>query len=111
MRPDAIVRIRLKSTEAGGRASPIPPLQYRCPVFFGEQRREANDCVLLLNTIAASLEPGGESEDVPVKFLRRDLVAEHLSPGTRFVMWEGREIGEGEIMEVIEKTTGSDLHS
>src|SRR5262245_10852780 len=98
--PDIIARVRLFSTEAGGRRSAIPATRFRCPAFFGEQRQNANDCVLLLDQIGAGLEPGGVSRDVPIKFAARDLVADKLRPGARFVLWDGRDIGEAEVLEV-----------
>ena len=98
--PDAVVRVRLYDTREGGRQSAIPPIQYRCPVYIGEQREQANDCAFLLDRVARALEPGGASQVVPIKFLVPELVADKLRPGTRLVLWEGREIGEAEVIEV-----------
>ncbi len=97
--PDAVVRVQLFAPERGGRHSSIPPSVYRCPVFFGDQRQEGNECAFLLDQAGVTLEPGGASQVVPVKFLVTELVAEKLYPGARFVLWEGRDIGEAEVLD------------
>lgn len=102
--PDAIVSVSLRATIDGGRKSPIPRMVYVCPVFFGIQRKEANDCAFFLNEIDAQLQPGGPSVVVPVMFLARDLVAPNLRPGVRFTLWEGRDIGEAEVLEIVRDT-------
>ena len=56
---DAVVCLRLRATADGGRKSAIPSIVYRCPVFIGEQRNEANDCVFLLDRIEGKASPGG----------------------------------------------------
>ena len=99
--PDAIARVRLRTTEAGGRKSPIPPILYRCPVFFDDQRREANDCAFFFNETGVTAEPGGPAVTVPIKFFVFELVAKKLHPGARFVLWEGKDIGEAEVIEVV----------
>lgn len=38
---------------------------------------------------------------VPVTFLALELVAAKLHPGARFTLWEGRVIGEAEVLEVM----------
>lgn len=73
---------------------------YRCPIFFGDPSEEGNDCAFLLDQAGVTLEPGGPSEVVPIKFLFPDLVVDRLHPGTRFILWEGRKIGEAEVLEV-----------
>lgn len=100
-RTDAIVRISLLPTAEGGRKSAIPSIVYVCPIFFGEQRKEANDCAFFLNEIDGKLEPGGVPVVVPVTFLALELVAAKLHPGARFTLWEGRVIGEAEVLEVM----------
>lgn len=98
--PDAIVRVNLRPSREGGRRSAIPRITYVCPVFFGTQRKEANDCAFVLNSTDVILQPGGVSVVVPVKFLALELVMDKLRPGARFTLWEGREVGEAEVLEV-----------
>jgi hypothetical protein len=98
---DAVVRLTLRATEKGGRKSAIPAIVYRCPVFFGDQRKEANDCAFFLDEIESKAEPGGSSITVPIKFLAPELVADKLRPGAKFALWEGRDIGEAEVLKVL----------
>lgn len=95
---DVIARVRLFSTEEGGRRTIIPATRFRCPVFFGEQRERGHDCVLLLDQLGTELAPGQEINNVPIKFLCREAVADKLLVGTKFMLWEGKDIGEGEIL-------------
>jgi hypothetical protein len=98
---DAIVCLTLRATHEGGRKSAIPAIVYRCPVFFGDQRKEANDCAFFLDEIESKAEPGGPSVTVPVKFLALGIVANKLHPGAKFTLWEGRDVGEGEVLQVL----------
>jgi hypothetical protein len=107
IKPDATVRVHLFPTDAGGRRTAISSPQYGCPVFFGGQREQGYDCRLLLDEVGATLEPGGPSVVVPVKFLSPELVAPFLRPGARFVLWEGKDIGEGEVVQVFGGRTDS----
>jgi hypothetical protein len=97
---DAVVRVHLRARDAGGRTSAIPNTMYRCPVFFDEQREQANDCVFFFNQTEEVAAPGGPGVQVPVNFLVPELVAEKLKVGARFTLWEGRDIGEAEILSV-----------
>lgn len=97
--PDARVKIRLYSTESGGRQGPLPSKQFGCPVFFGEEPNQAFDCRFLVADVPR-LEPGGPSATVPVKFLEPDLVRPFLRPGAKFRLWEGKPIGDGVVQEV-----------
>ena len=90
--PDAVVRVYLFASDAGGRSSPIPPRRFKCPVAFSPQG-EMNDCAFLLDEVGVTLEPGGKSQIVPVKFLNPELAAGKLRIGARFTLWEGRYIG------------------
>jgi hypothetical protein len=100
-RYDAVARVRLRATEAGGRRSPIGPTMFRCPVFFGDQREQANDCAFFFNEAGVSVAPGGPEVQVPIKFLALELVVEKLKIGARFTLWEGRDVGEAEIVDVL----------
>jgi hypothetical protein len=91
--------VRCFAPDEGGRESAIPPVRYRCPVFFGEERKDANECAFLFDQLGKAVEPGGPSQIVAIKFLRPDLIAGKLQRGARFVLWEGRDIGEAEVIE------------
>ena len=100
---DALVQVRLRATETGGRKTAIPPILYRGPIFFGEQRDQANDCAFFFNEVGVTAEPGGPAVTVPIKFFVPELVVDRLRPGVRFTLWEGRDIGEAEIVKVEQK--------
>jgi hypothetical protein len=49
-----------------------------------------------------SIAPGGQADDVPIKFLRSDLIAHQLKVGINFRLQEGNtRIGDGTIKEVL----------
>lgn len=99
VKPDIIARIRLLTTAEGGRMSNIAAGDYGCPVMFGDK---GFDCRLIRSENARPLILG-TIEEVLVKFLSRDLVEKHLQEGARFNLWEGKVIGEGEILKVYGK--------
>ncbi|MCB9507765.1 MAG: hypothetical protein H6700_02615 [Myxococcales bacterium] len=100
LRPDAFVRVTLKTTRDGGRMGPLPRPRFNCPVFFGDQREHANDCMFLVEEADGELVPGGAPRIVPVKFLAIGLVRDELRPGNTFVLWEGREVGWAKVVDV-----------
>ena len=97
LRPDVVVRVRLYRTEDGGRKNVITVGRFGCPFFYDG---EAFDCRILLDQVGVSLAPG-ETADVPIKFLRPDLVKPRLRAGARFKLWEGGDFAEGEVLEVV----------
>ena len=100
--PDIRVRVRLRTVEEGGRQKgEIPPVQFGCPFVF---EGEMFDCRLLLDQVGTTLQPGASYERIPVKFLFPDLVKPRLSPGASFKLWDGREIADGEVTEVVANT-------
>jgi hypothetical protein len=99
VRPDALTHVRLIPTREGGRRTPIVTPRYRCPVKFQGEQGALHDCLFLVES-SAPIEPGGEGKNVPVKFLDSELVRGKLEPGARLVLWEGKVIGEAEVLEV-----------
>ncbi len=97
MKPDAYIKVRFKTPEENGRENPVMGAYYSCPMRIG--CNEFYDCRLLLE--GRKLELGVWSV-VPVKFLDWGTVFPKLSVGTRFALWEGREIAEGEIERISE---------
>jgi len=43
----------------------------------------------------------GDTVRVPAKFLYPELIKSRLSVGSVFILWEGKKIGEGKVLEVI----------
>src|SRR5258705_3438512 len=98
MKPDAIIKIRLKTTADGGRQSAIAIAKhpFGCPLFVSG---EAFDCRFLIED--RTLELGGTYE-VPIKFLHPDLALPKLSVGTPVTLWEGRDIATGKVLSLEE---------
>ena len=100
----AIAKIRLKSSEEGGKSLAIGQGgDFGCPVFFKDVAalsEHAYDCRLLLKRIGITIFPGQTVENVPIAFLSPEEVFQHLQVGVSFKLWESREIGEGEITEI-----------
>lgn len=102
----ATAQIRLKPTSEGGKGVAIGNGgDFACPVYFedvAELSAHAYDCRLLLHASGATIAPGGFERDIEIAFLSPDEVFPHLKVGVRFRLWEGRDIGEGEITSVAE---------
>jgi hypothetical protein len=103
MQPDAMITIRFLSPEEGGRSQAARGRWFGCPMFIGG---EGYDCRLLLDGL--ELQPGKRYE-IPVKFLRRDGVAERLHVGNAITLWEGKTIAEGHISRVYPATVTQPL--
>ncbi len=97
MTPDIKVKLRLLTTAEGGRKSGIPETQFGCPLFHCG---EAFDCRLLLDQMGGGLELG-EVKVVPIKFMSPDKIKGRLKEGDSIRLWEGKDIAEGEILEVL----------
>jgi hypothetical protein len=96
--PDAIVEIKLLSTEEGGRSQAIDTkVQYGCPLLIDAEYFDARF------NFSSSVSPG-EIAVSPVWFLSPELVVPKLEVGKRFSLWEGKIIGHGRFIEVQENT-------
>lgn len=93
-RPDIITRVRFLITSEGGRETPVQGKFYSCPLFIDG---EGFDCRLLLDGRCLDL---GTSHEVPVKFLYRDKALPKMTPGVQVYLWEGRNIAEGQVIQV-----------
>ena len=94
---EAIIKFRLRTESQGGRKRPIRTHQYGCPLFFEDY---GYDC-RFLNTENIILELGKEYE-LPIKFLCPELILPRLYVGAKVRLWEGKTIGEGEILKINE---------
>lgn len=99
IKAQAIARVRLLTTLEGGREERTPRDFFGC-VFCLDG--EHNDCRLLLAD-TGPLEPGQKAE-VPLVFTSPDLVIPRLRVGSRFTLWEGRHIADGEVLRVLSST-------
>lgn len=96
--PDAIIEVRFKTTDEGGREKPVVGDFYSCPFFIDG---EGFDCRVFLGNQNIKL---GEWYKLPVKFLHRDFVISKLSPGKPFTLWEGKDVANGIVLEVLPST-------
>lgn len=95
MTPDAYIEIRFRTTEEGGRKTPVTGEFYACPLFIDD---EAYDCRLLIKNMKLEL---GRFYEVPVKFLNRDLVVPKLFIGKGLILWEGKDVADGKVTHII----------
>jgi hypothetical protein len=100
LRPDAVIEVRLKTTDEGGRQGAIVVPEgfsmgrYCCPLFVDG---EAFDCCFLSFGKSLLL---GETYQVPIKFLCPELVLPKLVEGKSITLWEGKDIGIGQVVLV-----------
>lgn len=101
-------KISLKPTADGGRETSITGGQERyfsCPLFFLNVPRLAHhgyDCRIYLNKATPAISPGDTVERISVAFLDPETVLHVLDTGAQFVMWEGKVIGSGEVIDIID---------
>ena len=95
MNPDAIINVRFKTADEGGRKTPLVGNFYSCPLFVDG---EGFDCRILLGNQRIEL---GEWYHLPVKFLNRGFVVPKLAPGKPITLWEGKDVANGEVLEVL----------
>lgn len=94
--PEVIVYVRFLTPAEGGWSSPTPSMFLQCPFAVGD---EFFECCLLLAEVGP-LSPG-ESAEVPIKFLRPDLVMPLLSEGTSFKLHAIRTFAVGHVLRVV----------
>jgi hypothetical protein len=97
VKPDAMIDVRFRTTDEGGRETPISGGNfYACPLFIDG---EGFDCRIFLQNNRIEL---GEWYRLPVKFLYPEYVKSKLLPGKTIILWEGKDIADGRIAEVLE---------
>jgi hypothetical protein len=96
MNADIVARVRFYETSEGGRAGPTPSDKFGCLLVVGGS---SFDCRLLLSATGA-IHPG-QSATVPIKLLDPQLVKDLLGVGSRFLLRDGRVIGEGEVQALL----------
>ena len=97
--PDIYASIDFSSTEKNGRKLPTDSHMFGT-IFVINQSK--HDCRLLLDKIGAIL-PGEKKMRVPIKFLCPDIVMLKLKIGSRFYLWDMRNIAEGKVEEIVAK--------
>lgn len=100
MKPDATIRVRLLTPEEGGRLGAIQGPSYRCALIVNDK---GFDCRLILQD--TDLLEGGNSYEVGVKFLNRELAFAELAPKKKVALWEGKTIAVGEVILIHSKNS------
>jgi hypothetical protein len=95
MNPDAIIKVRFKTTDEGGRKTNLVGSFYSCPLFIDG---EGFDCRVFLENQEIEL---GKWYSLPVKFLNLSFVASKLAPGKPIILWEGKDVAQGEVLEIL----------
>jgi hypothetical protein len=96
---DILARVRFLPTAEGGRKGPTPPNRLGLGFHFDGA---LYDSFLLLHDIG-SISPGDEVV-VPMMFLfSKAILLPILKKGTKFKLWEGKDIAEGEVIEILGK--------
>jgi hypothetical protein len=89
MNPDILIHVKFKTTEEGGRKSPLQKGIYSCPMIIDQ---EAFDCRILIKDDLVKL---GQFYEFQVKFLNYSLVEKNISIGKKIALWEGKEVAVG----------------
>ena len=99
-----LATITLFSTTNGGRVSPILPVRdFGCPIFFKNVPSligHGYDCRILMREVGKEILPGETAHGIGIVFLSPEEVLPNIRVGTTFNLWEGKPIGEGEIIAI-----------
>lgn len=90
-----IAEVTLYATERGGRQGPTPPDWFGCLCQLANGDSHAWDCRLLLH--GSPMTPG-ETRRIEITFLSPDQAVPAILKTGRFLLWEGRVIGEAKVI-------------
>jgi len=100
MKADIYIKVRFRTTEEGGRKTflklkaPMEVDFYACPMKIDDK---FYDCRLFIGDREIKL---GEHYEVPAIFLDQESVLENLSVGKNIVIWESREVADGQVIRI-----------
>lgn len=100
MNADAILSVRFRTPEEGGRKTSVGGDHYSCPFVIGDG---AFDCRIFLEGRTLEL---GRTYEVPVRFLNANMVGPLLREGLTFALWEGKLIADGVVLSVTRAQDG-----
>ena len=95
--PEIIVEIKLCPSEAGERKGAILQGEYRGVLGVGSE----NFSVRFFVPFEDDFSPN-QTRRFGVQFLVPEAALPHFSAGTEFSVWEGRVIGSGRVLEVLQ---------
>jgi hypothetical protein len=94
--PEIIARVSLLPAEAGGIGLPVRSGDFKTILTIGSESFSAR----VAEPVGRPLSPGA-SADVSVQFLVPDAALPRFQPGIQFTIWEGTDIGTGEVISVV----------
>jgi hypothetical protein len=100
--PEIIARLSLFPTEAGGRGLPPRQGDWRTILTVGSESFSAR----VAARVGHLLEPGATSE-AEVQFLFPDAALPRFKPGIQFKIWEGTDVGTGEVLSIVSTSNKS----
>jgi hypothetical protein len=100
--PEIIARVSLLPAEAGGIGLPIRSGDFKTILTIGSESFSAR----VAEPEGRPLSPGA-SADVSVQFLVPDAALPRFQPGVQFKIWEGTDIGTGEVLGVVSTSNKS----
>ncbi|MCB1025307.1 MAG: hypothetical protein KDB79_13005 [Acidobacteria bacterium] len=92
---ETIIKFRFYEVGEGGRQSPLPLKEFRCPMMIDN---ELFDC--LINIPNGGPVNPGDTILASVEFLSPDLVLPMLHIGKKVQLWERGVIAEGEVSAI-----------
>lgn len=93
---DIIAELLLLPTEAKGRLTSICSGEHRGVLGVGSEHFSVRWFV----PVGEELTPGGCSETFGIQFLFPEAALPYFKVGSKFTVWEGREIGSGRVLKV-----------
>jgi len=102
--PDLIADVTLYSTADGGRKGPLRGDLHEwfgCPCKLQKSDEQAWDCRFLIKGLV--IQPG-ETRRLGVVFLSREIALPMFVGAGRFYLWEGRIVGEAEVVQSVRKS-------
>ena len=100
--PEIIARLNLLPAGAGGLGLPILSGDFKTILTIGTESFSAR----VAEPEGRPLSPGA-SADVSVQFLVPDAALPKFQPGVQFKIWEGTDIGTGEVLSVVSTSNKS----
>jgi hypothetical protein len=91
--PQVIARLNLFSADEGGKGLPPRPGDWRTILTVGSESFSAR----VAASTEQALEPGVVAE-AAIQFLVPDAALPKFKPGVQFKIWEGKDVGTGEVL-------------
>ncbi len=100
--PQVSARIQMTATERWRGAPPIQGAEFRYPLVVDGLAYIARFSVSDGEAFAR-----GSPIEVPIEFMFPDKAVPRFMPGTQFKIWDGRDIGTGEVLGLVNTSNNS----